>query len=160
MDGNRPLRLDDDVAVLDMDRECLGYIGPFGQRLAILDHDRIGSDLDALGVEPGLAVAHVELPAVPGAAEQFPDPRALIDTGLLRRQPRHAGSLLQRRAGVRTAIEQRKVFAVDMKHDDVAAVDFDNLVAAGRNLRRPRDDVPGHVVSTLIRTWRLRACWC
>src|SRR3954469_13330787 len=88
MDEKRTLAPDDDVAVLDMNRECLGDIRPLGQRLAILDHDRIGPDLDALGVEPGLAVAHVELPPVPGAAEQLPDPRAFVDAGLLRRQPR------------------------------------------------------------------------
>src|ERR1700710_1576302 len=39
--------LDDDVAVLDVHRKGLGDIGTFCQCLAILDHDRIGADLDS-----------------------------------------------------------------------------------------------------------------
>ena len=78
--------------------------------------------------------------------KQFADPRALVDAGLRRGQPRDAGGFFQRRAGMRTAIEQREELAVDMEHDDVAAVDVDDLVAAGRNVRRARDDVTGHVV--------------
>ena len=35
---------------------------------------------------------------------------------------------------MRAAIEQREELAVDVEHDDVAAVDADNLVAAGRDL--------------------------
>ena len=65
-----------------MDREGLGDIWAFCQGLAILDHDGIGADLDALRIEPGLAVAHVELPTVPGAAQEFADALADIDAGL------------------------------------------------------------------------------
>src|SRR5258707_6552358 len=68
-------RFHNDVAVLDVNRKCFGHIGTLGQRLAILNHHRISADPDAAGIEIGLAVAHVELPAVPGAAQQFPDPR-------------------------------------------------------------------------------------
>jgi hypothetical protein len=35
-----------------------------------------------------------------------------------------------------------------MKHDDVAAVDADHLVAAGRDLRGASDDVTGHELTT------------
>src|SRR5882757_4077355 len=77
--------LDDDVAVLDMNREGLGHIGAllqpvrslahfFGKFLAAFDRDRIGADLEALWVEPGLPVAHVEFPAVPGTAQELADP--------------------------------------------------------------------------------------
>ena len=45
---------------------------------------------------------------------------------------------------MRAAVEQREEFAVDMEHDDVAAVDFNHLVAAGRNIRGAGDDVTGH----------------
>src|SRR5580704_9898973 len=120
----------------------------FGQLLAALDCDRIGSYLDPLRIEPGLAGAHVEFPAVPGAAQQLADAGALVDAGLRRRQPRHACRLVERRALVRAAVEQRKELAVDMKHDDVAAVDADHLVAAGRNFRGARDDVTGHEPTT------------
>src|SRR5882724_1907262 len=108
-------RLDNDIAVLDVDRKGLGDIRALRQRLAVLDDDRIGPDLDALRIEPGLPVAHVEFPAVPGTTQQFAYPRALIDPGLRRSQPRHAGRLVERRAFVRTAIEQCEELAVDME---------------------------------------------
>src|SRR5262245_44099392 len=105
------LHLHDHVIVLDMDRERLRHVRPLLQFLATLDRDRIGADLDALRVEPGLAVAHVEFPAVPRAAQRFADARALVDSGLRRGQAGDAGGLFQRRALVRTTIEQRKEFA-------------------------------------------------
>ena len=45
---------------------------------------------------------------------------------------------------MRAAIEQREEFAIDMEYDDVAAVDADDLVAAGRNIRGAGDDVASH----------------
>src|SRR5260370_39837984 len=136
--------LDNDVAVFDMHRKCLGHVRPPGQRLGVFDDDRIGPYLDALRIEPGLAGAHIEFPAVPGAAQEFADPRALIDSGLRRGQSRDAGGLVERRAFVRATIEQREELAVDMEHDNVAAVDIDHLVAAARDLRGAGDDVTGH----------------
>jgi hypothetical protein len=35
---------------------------------------------------------------------------------------------------MRAAVEQREELTVNMEHDDVAAVDADHLVAAGRDL--------------------------
>src|SRR6201986_879715 len=121
-----------------------GDIRPLLQLFAAFDRHRIGTDLEALGVEPGLAIAHVELPAVPGTAQQFADARALIDPGLRRGQPRDASRLVERRAFMRATIEQREELAIDMEDDDVAAVDADHLVAAGRNLVCARHDVTGH----------------
>jgi hypothetical protein len=45
---------------------------------------------------------------------------------------------------MRAAVEQREEFAIDMEHDDIAAIDRKHLVAAGRNLGGARDDVTGH----------------
>src|SRR5215472_12107300 len=70
--------LHDDVAVLDMYRKCLGDVGTFLQLLAAFDRDRIGAHPEPLRIEPGLAVAHVEFPAVPGAAQQFADAITVI----------------------------------------------------------------------------------
>src|SRR5258708_11840021 len=78
--------LDNDVAVFDMHRKCLGHIRPLGQRLSVLDDHWIGTHLDPLRIEPGLAGAHVEFLSVPGAAQEFADPLALIDSRLLRGQ--------------------------------------------------------------------------
>src|SRR6185503_16034909 len=114
--------LDDDVAVLDVNGEGFGDIRPLRERFAVLDHNRIGSHLDAFRIEPGLSVAHVELPSVPGAAQQFADPRALVDAGLRRGQARNAGRLVERRAGMGTTVEQREELAIDVKYDDVAPI--------------------------------------
>src|SRR4029453_14780419 len=93
----------------------------------------------------GLPVAHVEFPAVPRAAQQLADARSLIDSGLRRGQPRDAGRLFQRRAPMRAAVEQREELAIDVEHDDVAALDAKNLVAAGRDVRGAGDYIPGTV---------------
>jgi hypothetical protein len=93
---------------------------------------------------------------MPGAAQQFADAGTLIDAGLRRGQPRHAGRLVERRTLVRTTIKQREELAVDVEHDNVAAIDVDHLVAAGWNLRGAGDDVTGHV----IRAYRARGCCC
>src|SRR6266478_6430866 len=111
---NHALSLHNDVAVLDVDWKGLGHIRAFRQCLAVLDHHWIGPDLDAGRIEIGLAVAHVEFPAMPGAAQQLADPRTLIDAGLGRRQPRHARRPVERRAFMRAAVEQREELAVDM----------------------------------------------
>src|SRR5262249_40431848 len=117
---------------------------PFRKVLAAFDGDRKGTDLEPLRIEPGLAVADVEFPAMPGTAQHLADARAMIDAGFRRGQPRHARRLVERRALVRAAVEQRKELAIDMEHDDVAAIDADDLVAAGRNLAGAGDDVTGH----------------
>src|SRR6476620_4326282 len=74
--------LDDDVAVLDVDQKGFGYIRTLLQLLAAFDGDRIRTHFHALRIEPGLPVAHVELPAVPWTPQQFADPRAHIDARL------------------------------------------------------------------------------
>src|SRR3979490_2443207 len=125
--------LDYHIAALDVHRKRFRDIRPLGQRLAVLDHDRKGPHFHARRVEPGLAGAHVELPPVPGATQEFADARALVDAGLRRGQPRYACGLVERRARMWAAIEQRKELAVDMEHQDVASVDANHLVAAGRN---------------------------
>src|SRR5215472_8433476 len=131
-----------------MHRESLGDVRPllhlFSQLLAALHGDRERADPEARRIEPGLAGAHVELPAMPGAAQELADAGALVDTGLGRGQARHAGGLVERRAFMRAAVQQREELAIDMEHDDVAAVDADHLVAARRDVRGTRDDVTGH----------------
>src|SRR5579871_376363 len=137
-----------------MDGKGLGHIRPLFHPLsefpAAFDRDREGTDLEALRVEPRLAVAHVEFPAMPGTAQQFPDARTMIDARFRRRQPRHARRLVQRRALMGASVEQRKELAIDMEHDDVAAVDADDLVATWRNFAGAGDDVTGHAWRPLV----------
>ena len=49
---------------------------------------------------------------------------------------------------MRAAVEQREELAVDMEHDDVAAIDLDHLVTARRNVCGAGDDVTGHASNT------------
>ena len=140
------LRLDNDVAVFDMDRKGLGHVGSLLQLLAALDRDGIGAYFHAVRIEPGLTGAHVELPAVPGASQELADAVADIDAGLGRGQARDTGGFRQRCALMRAAIEQREELAIDMEDHDVAALHADNLVAAGRDIGCTRDNVTGHVV--------------
>src|SRR6516225_7614554 len=60
------LGLDDDVGILHMYRECFGDIGSLGHSLsklrAAFDRNGKRANLESLRIEPGLAVAHVELP--------------------------------------------------------------------------------------------------
>lgn len=136
--------LDNHITVFDMHRKGLGDIRPFLQFLAAFHRDRIGPDLDPVRVEPRLAITHIEFPTVPGATEHFADTRALVNAGLRRGQPRHACGFLKRSAFVRAAVQQREELAIDMEHDDVAARDIDDLVAAGRDVGGAGNDVTGH----------------
>src|SRR6266403_1774909 len=136
-------------------------LAAFGLVLELFDHavvedNRIGPHLEAIRIEPGLPGAHVELPAMPGAAQQFADAGTLVDAGLRRGQPRHARRLVERRAGVRAAVEQREELAIDVEHDDVAPLHINHLVAAGRNLCGAGDNVTGHGIKAC--TARERCC--
>src|SRR5437762_9440627 len=153
----RRSRLDDDVTILDKDWEGLGHIWALLQLFATLDGNRKGADFYALRIEPGLPVAHVEFPAVPAAAQEFADAGSLIDAGFRRGQPRHARGLVERRARVRTAVEQRKEFAIDVEDHDIAAFDANHLVAAGRDIRGARDDVTSHLALLAIKACRAHA---
>src|SRR5581483_1589475 len=137
-------RLDDHVTILDMHRKRLGDIRPLRKLSAALHLDRIRPHLDPVGVEPGLAVAHVELPAVPCTAQELADARALVDAGLRRGQACDTGGLVERRALMGAAVEQCKELTIDMEHHDVPAIDLDHLVAAFGNLGGAGDDVTGH----------------
>ena len=65
------LKIDHHVIALDRHRESLGDIRPLHNVSARLDIDWIGLDPEAFGIAVGLAGADVELPAVPGAADDF-----------------------------------------------------------------------------------------
>src|SRR5262249_61681184 len=72
-----PRELDDEVILLDRDREGFRDIGPLHQRRPRLDRYLERPRASRVRIAPGLAGADVELPAVPGAAQEF----------LLARQP-------------------------------------------------------------------------
>src|SRR5262245_65930560 len=70
--------VDDEVVLLDRDGEGLGDVRALGQLGAGLDLDRELPRLPGLRIAPGLAGANVELPAVPGAAQELAGARQAI----------------------------------------------------------------------------------
>src|SRR5205085_5132787 len=109
--GTRPkraalptLQIEHQIILLDRDREGLGDVGPLHQLRAGLDRDGKLSRAGGIRIAPGLPGADVELPAVPGAAQEFLVAGQPIVAGSLGLHQRDDAALAQRTAGVRTAI--------------------------------------------------------
>src|SRR5690349_7814979 len=66
--------LDDDVVVLDDHRIALGHIGALDDGRARLELDVVAAQPGAARIAPGLAGRELELPAVPGAAQELAAP--------------------------------------------------------------------------------------
>lgn len=77
------LKLHHHVVTLDLDGDRLGDIRPLHDARARLDMSRIRLDAEAAGVAVGLAGAHVEFPAVPGATDDLPNLLYSISPGSL-----------------------------------------------------------------------------
>src|SRR3954466_2584485 len=73
--------LDDDVILLNRHGDRFGDVGTLHQRIAGGDLHRVLSGLDARRLAPGLSVADVEFPAMPGAANDFARPRHAVLAG-------------------------------------------------------------------------------
>src|SRR5262245_16700089 len=101
-------RLDHHVLVLDADRDGLRLVRPFDQARALLHRDLVAARLHLAGIAPGLAGADVELPGVPGTADDL----ALADVLVVARLVgEHQPGLLagaQAAAAMRTAIVERE----------------------------------------------------
>src|SRR5262249_41169614 len=123
----RRLRLDHHVVVLDRHRERLGLIGAFDQLGAGLDRHRVLARAQALRIAPRAAGADVELPRMPGAADDFALPGIAILARLRRFE--QAGAVTEREASalVRTTVVEREELAVDVEDDDGAVADRDEL---------------------------------
>src|SRR5690348_4603122 len=74
----RRLRLDHYVVVFDRHRKRLGLVGPLDQLGAGLDRYRVLARTQALRVAPGAAGSDVELPRMPGAADDLAPPRIAV----------------------------------------------------------------------------------
>src|SRR6516162_9830635 len=66
--------LDHHVVVLDRDRHGLGDVGAGDELRSRLHRDRVPARAHARRITPRLAGAHVEFPAMPGAADDLARP--------------------------------------------------------------------------------------
>ena len=111
---------------------------------ARLDRDVVAADPDGARIEPGLARAQVELPAVPRAADDLVAARNLVLAGPRRRHQPGLTTVAQRAALVRAAVSTAKYSPPTLNTPDGAAADLDDLPLAGRDIVHSSDDVAGH----------------
>src|SRR5690242_11082337 len=101
------LGIDDNVVLLDVDREGLGDVGPGlapGQVRARLDVDVVALDAGLARAQERLPRGEVVLPAVPRAGQQRRVGVELEVTRAARPRPRRDPPLAQRPALVRAAV--------------------------------------------------------
>src|SRR5947209_2835715 len=98
--------VDDDVFRFNRDRYCLCRIRPFDEVPAGLDLDRIALHPDARRIDAGFSSADVELPAVPGTAQDLALARIFVAAGLRRRDQAGELALAQVSALMRATVAQ------------------------------------------------------
>src|SRR5215470_18468138 len=76
--GTSPGASGSDVVVLDRDRHGLCDVGARDQPRSRLHRNVVPARAHARRITPGLAGAHVEFPAVPGAADDLAGPRIAV----------------------------------------------------------------------------------
>src|SRR6185437_4520940 len=133
-----------DVFVLDRDREGFRHIRAFHDARPRRDFHRIAAHRHLLRVAPGLAGAHVELPAVPRAAQDLALARKAVGSGLARFHQAAEHALGERSALMRAAVEHAEELAADVEDGDRAALDGDQFARHGRDFPRRGHDVLAH----------------
>src|SRR5207302_9648221 len=134
-----------------MEHDGIGFYGDgeglSSQRLGGLDRDFVGADAGAVGLAEGAAGGEVELPAMPGAAKDLAVARPEVFTGSGGKGHAFDAAEAERAALVRAAIAQGVEGAVDVEDADGAALDIDDLPAAGGHIGNQADDVACHQTS-------------
>src|SRR6188472_215269 len=128
------LGVDDNVVLLDVDRERLGDIRA-GHTPAPLDGHVIALDARLTGPEERLTGGQIVLPAVPGAGEQrgLGLHRELART--VRQRPRRDAALAERAALMRAAVAYPVEAVADTEDADRPPADGDDPPIAGPELR-------------------------
>src|SRR5262249_25929400 len=102
------------VVVLDLDRHGLCDVGARDQPRSRLHRNVVPARANARRITPGLAGAHVEFPAVPGAADDLAGPGiAVIARPIRFHQPR-LFAVKEAAAPVRAAIVEREKLAAQI----------------------------------------------
>src|SRR3569832_861013 len=136
--------IDDHIVVLNSDRDGLGTIRTFDNSLPWLDvhGEGTGTGLDDAAERP--SSLDVELPAVPGAADDLAFARIGVVAwigGLQEASHRACGET----APVMGAfVEQGEVVAPNIEDDDGATIDVDQTARARREVGSRGDDMARH----------------
>src|SRR5262249_15282935 len=120
------LQIDDEIICFDRDLERLGHIGSLEKLRARFDCQAKLPRPDGFWITPGLPRADVELPAVPGAADELPWTReAILPRRLGQRQADdHAAAQLG--ALMWTAVGQGEIVPAQLEEADLAAANAYN----------------------------------
>ena len=111
---------------------------------ARLDMGRVRLHAEAAGVAVGLAGTDVELPAVPGAADDLAEFGIFDLAGVARLREPDQRALAQRRALMRAAVHQAEILALDVEDRDRPPVDLQKFPRARRKLVDRRNDMTRH----------------
>jgi hypothetical protein len=136
--------IDDEVVALDLDRNRFGDIRPLRDGGARLDIHWVRLHAEAARIAIALAGADVELPAVPGAAQDFARPRVFDLAGIFGLRKTNQWPLAEIGALMRTAVQQAEKFALDVEDRDRSAVELDEFARARRQLIDRGNDVSSH----------------
>src|ERR1700761_1954372 len=127
-----PLQIYHHVVAFHRDLDGLRHIWPLHHGSARFDIDRISLHPKAFWVAIGLAGADVELPAMPGAAQDFAEPGVFDLTGIGRLRKPDQRSFAERRALMRAAVHQAEELALDVEDRDRPVIDGDEFARARR----------------------------
>src|SRR3954447_3424109 len=137
------LGIDDNVVLLDVDRERLRDVGTglaSGQVRAGLDVDLVALDPRLARAQERLARGEVVLPAVPRAGQQRRLRVELEVAGPARARPRRDPSLAQRPTLVRAAVADPVEPVAHAEHADRPTADRDDPAVTGLEVVDGRDD--------------------
>src|SRR5262245_14347466 len=107
---------------------------------------RVSLDAEAAGVAVGLARTHVELPAVPGTADDLAELGIFDLAVIFRLRKPNQRPLAQGSALMRATVQEAEEFAIDVEDRDRAAIDLEEFSRARRQFVHRGNDVAGHVI--------------
>src|ERR1700756_534504 len=142
--NDEPSEIDDDVVALDSHRDRLGDIRPLHDGGARLDIHRIRLHAEAARIAVALAGTDVELPAVPGAAEDFARPRVFDLAGIFGLRKTKQRAFAEIGTLMRATIQEAEKFALDIEDRDRPAVELDEFSRARRQLIHRRYNMTSH----------------
>src|SRR5262245_3922618 len=137
------------VVVLDRDRHGLSHIGAGDQPGSRLHRNVVPPRAHARRITPGLAGAHVEFPAMPGAADDLAGPGIAVMTRSIRFYQSRLLAVKEAAAPVRAAIVEREKLAAQIEHHDRPPVHLREPARAGRNVGDRGNHMLGHQSSRL-----------